>query len=145
MKTYEELPVAPFSPISGENMLDNIDRMVLSNDQQYLYEICLAISCGECYSDLALRKPDPVAQSRWITIAARSTGMQLSVPEIMDPESTRSVEPQSSLVLLSFSTYHACIPHISEVLHCECDVFLPTRKESSTFHFSRKPTTPGGH
>ncbi|GBN17780.1 hypothetical protein AVEN_122311-1 [Araneus ventricosus] len=71
MKTYEELPVAPFSSISGENMPDNIDRMVLSNDQQYLYEICLAISCGECYSDLALRKPDPVAQSRWITIAGR--------------------------------------------------------------------------
>ncbi|GBN29366.1 Cytochrome P450 4c3 [Araneus ventricosus] len=43
--------------------------MVLSNDQQYLYEICLAISRGECYSDLALRKPGPVVHSRWLTIA----------------------------------------------------------------------------
>ncbi|GBM86756.1 hypothetical protein AVEN_198521-1 [Araneus ventricosus] len=41
IKTYEELPVAPFSSINEENMSDNIDRMVLSNDQQYLYDICL--------------------------------------------------------------------------------------------------------
>ncbi|GBO04001.1 hypothetical protein AVEN_154465-1 [Araneus ventricosus] len=54
-----------FFSISVENMPDNIDRMVLSNDQQYLY-ICLAISCGECYSDLALRKPGAVAHSRWL-------------------------------------------------------------------------------
>ncbi|GBM66130.1 hypothetical protein AVEN_198567-1 [Araneus ventricosus] len=66
-----KLPVAPFSSINVENMLDNIDRMVLSNDQQYLYDICLAISRGECYSDLALRKPGPVAQSRWVTTAGR--------------------------------------------------------------------------
>ncbi|GBM94152.1 hypothetical protein AVEN_89595-1 [Araneus ventricosus] len=52
-------------------MSDNIDRVVLSNDQQYLYDICLAISRGEYYSDIALRKPDPVAHSRWITVAGR--------------------------------------------------------------------------
>ncbi|GBM51030.1 hypothetical protein AVEN_201123-1 [Araneus ventricosus] len=63
--------VAPFSSISVENVSDNIDRMVLSNDQQYLYDICLAISRGEYYSDLALRKPDLVAHSRWMTIPGR--------------------------------------------------------------------------
>ncbi|GBN78062.1 hypothetical protein AVEN_227846-1 [Araneus ventricosus] len=52
IETCEELPVAPFSPISVENMPHNIARMVLSNDQQYLYDICLAISRVECYSDL---------------------------------------------------------------------------------------------
>ncbi|GBM87549.1 hypothetical protein AVEN_107199-1 [Araneus ventricosus] len=71
IKTCEELPVAPFSSINVENMPDNIDRMVLSNDQQYLYDICLAISRGECYSDLALKKPSPVAHSRWLTTAGR--------------------------------------------------------------------------
>ncbi|GBM10984.1 hypothetical protein AVEN_1320-1 [Araneus ventricosus] len=71
IKSCEELPVALFSSISVENMPDNIDRMVLSNDQQYLYNICLEISHGECYSDLALRKPDPVAHSRWLTTAGR--------------------------------------------------------------------------
>ncbi|GBL95899.1 hypothetical protein AVEN_227136-1 [Araneus ventricosus] len=57
--------------ISVKNMPDNIDRMVLSNDQQYLYDICLAISRGECYSDLALRKSGPVAHSRWLTTAGK--------------------------------------------------------------------------
>ncbi|GBM08875.1 hypothetical protein AVEN_57427-1 [Araneus ventricosus] len=51
-----------------ENMPHNIDRMVLSNDQQYLYDICLPISRGECYSDLTLRKPGPVVHSRWLRI-----------------------------------------------------------------------------
>ncbi|GBN70057.1 hypothetical protein AVEN_164401-1 [Araneus ventricosus] len=71
IKTYEELPVAPFSSINVENMPHNIDRMVLSNDQQYLYDIFLAISRCECYSDPALRKPGPVVHSRWLTIAGR--------------------------------------------------------------------------
>ncbi|GBM02987.1 hypothetical protein AVEN_14503-1 [Araneus ventricosus] len=66
-----KLPVAPFSSISVENMPHNIDRIVLSNDQQYLYDICLPISRGECYSDLALRKPGPVVHSRWLKIAGR--------------------------------------------------------------------------
>ncbi|GBL81333.1 hypothetical protein AVEN_143643-1 [Araneus ventricosus] len=52
-------------------MRDNIDRIVLSKYQQYLYDILLAISRGECYSDLALRKPGPVAHSRWLTTAGR--------------------------------------------------------------------------
>ncbi|GBL85566.1 hypothetical protein AVEN_34716-1 [Araneus ventricosus] len=71
IKTYEELPVAPFSSISMENMPHSIDRMVLSNDQQYLYDICLPISRGECYSDLTLRKPGSVVHSRWLTTAGR--------------------------------------------------------------------------
>ncbi|GBO23698.1 hypothetical protein AVEN_82557-1 [Araneus ventricosus] len=45
--------------------------MVLSNDQRYIYDICLAISRGEYYSDLVLRKPGSVAHSRWITFAGR--------------------------------------------------------------------------
>ncbi|GBL85919.1 hypothetical protein AVEN_63232-1 [Araneus ventricosus] len=69
IKTCEELPVAPFSSISVENMPHNIDRIVLRNDQQYPYDICLAISRVECYSDMALRKPGSVAHSRWQTTA----------------------------------------------------------------------------
>ncbi|GBM70916.1 hypothetical protein AVEN_263589-1 [Araneus ventricosus] len=91
IKTYEELPVAPFSSINVENMPHNIDRMVLSNDQKYLYDICLAISRGECYSDLALRKPGPVVHSRWLTIAGRILRLRSSVTavryrnEVLDP------------------------------------------------------------
>ncbi|GBM32121.1 hypothetical protein AVEN_11911-1 [Araneus ventricosus] len=76
-----KLPVAPFSSISVENMPHNIDRMVLNNDQQYLYDICLPISRGECYSDLALRKPGPVVHSRWLKIAVVRTETNLSACE----------------------------------------------------------------
>ncbi|GBM98691.1 hypothetical protein AVEN_56810-1 [Araneus ventricosus] len=71
IKTCKEQPVALISSISVDNMPDNIDRMILSNDQQYLYDIFLAISRGECYSDLALRKPGPVAHSRWLITASK--------------------------------------------------------------------------
>ncbi|GBM90613.1 hypothetical protein AVEN_239219-1 [Araneus ventricosus] len=71
IKTCEELPVVSFSSISVENMPDNIDIMVLSNDQQYPYDICLAISRGECYYDLALRNPGPVSHLRWLTTTGR--------------------------------------------------------------------------
>ncbi|GBM89611.1 hypothetical protein AVEN_133164-1 [Araneus ventricosus] len=83
-ETCEELPVAPFSSINVENMPDNIDRMVLSNDQQYLYDICLAISRGECYSDLALRKPGPVVHSRWLTIAGRILRLYVGTEKTSD-------------------------------------------------------------
>ncbi|GBM53384.1 hypothetical protein AVEN_191451-1 [Araneus ventricosus] len=69
-KAIKICEVAPFSSISVDNTSDNKDRMVLSNDQQYLYDICLAISRGDCYSDMTLRKPGPVSHSRWLTIAA---------------------------------------------------------------------------
>ncbi|GBM40494.1 hypothetical protein AVEN_28647-1 [Araneus ventricosus] len=69
-KTCEELPATPFSSISVEN-IPSIDRTVLSNDQQHLYDICSATSRGECYSDMTLRKPGPVTHSRWLTTAGR--------------------------------------------------------------------------
>lgn len=55
IKTYEQLHVASFSSIRMENMQDNIDRMVLNNDKQNLYDICITISRGEFCSNLALK------------------------------------------------------------------------------------------
>ncbi|GBO28179.1 hypothetical protein AVEN_157962-1, partial [Araneus ventricosus] len=66
-------------------MSDNIDRMVLSNDQQYLYDICLSRSRGECYSDMALRKPGPVAHSR--LLKRYSSDEWLGQPPLMDRHS----------------------------------------------------------
>ncbi|GBM53212.1 hypothetical protein AVEN_14237-1 [Araneus ventricosus] len=39
IKTCDYLPLAPLSSISVENMPYNINKMVLSNDQQYLYDL----------------------------------------------------------------------------------------------------------
>ena len=90
IKTCEKLPVTSFSSISMENMPDNIDRMILTNDQQYLYDICLAISHGECSSDLALRKPGPIAHSRWLTTACRILRLYVATEK-----------PSDNLIILS--------------------------------------------
>ncbi|GBM51049.1 hypothetical protein AVEN_123865-1 [Araneus ventricosus] len=109
-KTCEELPIAPFSSISVENIPDNIDRMVLSNDQQYLYDICLAISRGECYSDLALRKPFPVAHSRWLTTAGRILKLYVVTEK-----------PSDNLIILAtyiMKVYATCmVPCQNKALH----------------------------
>ncbi|GBN91905.1 hypothetical protein AVEN_153351-1 [Araneus ventricosus] len=110
IKTCEELPVAPFSSISVDNMSDNIDRMVLSNDQQYIYDICLAISRGECYSDMALRKPGPVSHSRWLTIADRILRLYVVTEK-----------PSDNLIILAtyiMKVYATCVvPFQDKALH----------------------------
>ncbi|GBN13335.1 hypothetical protein AVEN_39127-1 [Araneus ventricosus] len=110
IKTCEELTVAAFSSISVENMPHNIDIMVLSNDLQYLYDICLAISRVDCYSDLALRKPGAVAHSRWLTIASRI--LKLYVP---------TEKPSDNLIILAtyiMKVYATCmIPCQNKALH----------------------------
>lgn len=69
LMTCELLPVVQFEPIILENC-PNLDVEV-STDQQYLYDICHAISAGICSPDLAARRPGPVVHSRWLTTASR--------------------------------------------------------------------------
>jgi hypothetical protein len=59
-------------------MFDKIDVVLpmvilkdLSTDQQYLWEMCEAISKGECSLDLSKRNPGALNHSRWITTANR--------------------------------------------------------------------------
>ncbi|GBM32502.1 hypothetical protein AVEN_156596-1 [Araneus ventricosus] len=127
IKSCEELPVAPFSSIRVENMPDNIDRIVLSNDQQYLYDICLEISRGEYYSDLALRKPDLVAHSRWMTFAGRILRLYVVTEK-----------PSDNLIILEtyimkvYATFHGQVPCQDKALH--------NRRRAAyleTFSFSR--------
>lgn len=70
LKTCEQLPVVQYSAIMFENCpaLDGAD---LSTDQQYLLDMCQAISTGQCSPDLALHKPGPIVHSRWLTTANR--------------------------------------------------------------------------
>jgi len=77
IQTCEELPVVKYIPITFTNYpyLDGVD---LSMEQKYLYEICLAVSCGECGADLAARRPGPVVHSRWLTTANRILRLYIS-------------------------------------------------------------------
>jgi hypothetical protein len=45
--------------------------MDLITDQQYLWQMCQAVSEGHCPCDLALQKPGPLNHSRWLTSANR--------------------------------------------------------------------------
>ena len=48
----EELPVTAFTAIRSENFQD-VNSGDLSTDQQYLWDICQAVSSGEYSDDLA--------------------------------------------------------------------------------------------
>lgn len=56
LKPAKELSVVPavfnFSSVGVRNEPDNIDRMILSNDHQYLYDIGIPISLNEWVSEL---------------------------------------------------------------------------------------------
>ncbi|GBN48121.1 hypothetical protein AVEN_87101-1 [Araneus ventricosus] len=65
----EKLPVVDYEPIDC-SILD-IDRNLLSKDQQYLLDISNAITLGNCPVDLANRDPGPLFHSRWLTAANR--------------------------------------------------------------------------
>ena len=63
------LPVTNFRPIAVD--LPVMNPKDLSKDQQYLYEICQAVSSGDCPTDLSNRDPGPISHARWITTANR--------------------------------------------------------------------------
>ncbi|GBM56202.1 hypothetical protein AVEN_47268-1 [Araneus ventricosus] len=83
--------------------------MVLSNDQQYPYDICLVISRGECYSDLALRKPGPVVHSRWLTIAGRILRLYVVTEKLSD-----------NLIILATYIMKISVPSIEEKGSSHC-------------------------
>ena len=68
LKTCEQLPVVQFTAVELENCPDS-DGADLNTDQQYLYNMCHAISVGQCSNDLALQKTGPIVHSRWLTTA----------------------------------------------------------------------------
>ncbi|GBM41867.1 hypothetical protein AVEN_8536-1 [Araneus ventricosus] len=66
---YEKLPVVDYEPIDCS--IPDIDRNLLSKDQQYLLYISNAITLGHCPEDLANRDPVPLFHSKWLTAANR--------------------------------------------------------------------------
>lgn len=65
----EDLPVVEFEKI--ETVLPEIDANILSTDQKYLLQICVAVTQGSMSTDLANRQPGKLAHSRWLTCANR--------------------------------------------------------------------------
>ncbi|GBN18978.1 hypothetical protein AVEN_86935-1 [Araneus ventricosus] len=66
---YEKHPVVDYEPIDCS--IPDIDRNLLSKDQQYMLDFSNAITLGHCPEDLANRDPGPLFHSRWLTAINR--------------------------------------------------------------------------
>lgn len=73
----EKLPIVDFGSVDCE--VPDIDRNILSKDQQYLLDISSAIKSGNCPVDLSVREPGPLSHSRWLTTANRVLRLYVSV------------------------------------------------------------------
>lgn len=73
----EKLPVVNFDSVKCE--IPEIDRTILSKDQQYLLDISSAINLGSCSEDLRVREPGSLSHSRWLTTANRILRLYLSI------------------------------------------------------------------
>lgn len=76
MSACENLPAVSFSPITIQ--LPELVAVDLSTDQQYLYEICHAVSTGVCTESLLKRDPGTLSHSRWLTAANRVLRLYVS-------------------------------------------------------------------
>jgi len=77
LATCEQLPVIKYNPISFDNC-PSLHDVELSNDQKYLYDMCTAVSTGNCSESLAVMKPGPLVHSRWLTTANRLLRLYVS-------------------------------------------------------------------
>lgn len=74
----ENLNVVSFEPIPVAWTSEMQKTEDLSTDQKYLFDICAAVSTGQCSRELQNRKPGPIVQSRWITTACRILRLYVS-------------------------------------------------------------------
>ena len=65
----EDLEVVSFDPVESEEI--TLSESDLSNDQNYLLSMYLAVSRGYVDTSLSSRKPGKVVLSRWLTTACR--------------------------------------------------------------------------
>lgn len=74
LQNCEMLPVKCFVPIlvSWIDELNLTEVGSLSTDQQYLLDICKAVSSGDFPQNLANKKPGKLHQARWLTTASRT-------------------------------------------------------------------------
>ncbi|GBN09654.1 hypothetical protein AVEN_6499-1 [Araneus ventricosus] len=78
----EKLPVINFK--SNECEISEIERKILSKDQQYLLDINYVVKSGSSPEDLSVREPGPLSHSRWLTTANRVLRLYLSIENPTD-------------------------------------------------------------
>ncbi|GBN68752.1 hypothetical protein AVEN_221201-1 [Araneus ventricosus] len=78
----EKLPVVNFE--SNECEIPEIERKILSKDQQYLLDISYAKKSGRSPEDLFVHEPGPLSHSRWLTTANRVLRLHLNIENPTD-------------------------------------------------------------
>lgn len=75
----EQLPIVKFRKIAVD--LPTLDVDKLSTDQKYLYQICQAISSGNCPTALSTKSPGKLSHARWLTTANRVLRLYIGTEE----------------------------------------------------------------
>ena len=70
--------------VSVDCEIPEIDRKILSKDQQSLLDISSAIKSGSCSEDLSAREPETISHSRWLTTANKVLQLYLSLENPTD-------------------------------------------------------------
>ncbi|GBN21854.1 hypothetical protein AVEN_233604-1 [Araneus ventricosus] len=78
----EKLPVVNFE--SNECEIPEIERKILSKDQQYLLDISYAIKSGRSPEYLSVHEPGPLSHSSWLITANRVLRLYLSIEKTTD-------------------------------------------------------------
>ncbi len=78
----ETLPVVDFQQIHCTT--PELDWDILSKDQKYFLDICLAIKIGNSPNDLSHSNPGPISHSRWLTTASRVLRLYVSTESPSD-------------------------------------------------------------
>lgn len=79
LKTCETREITQFETITV--YLPDLPTKNLSTDQQYLYDICVAVSTGSVSYDLARRFPGKMSHARWLTTANRILRLYVSTEQ----------------------------------------------------------------
>ncbi|PZC78138.1 hypothetical protein B5X24_HaOG202589 [Helicoverpa armigera] len=79
LKTCETREITRFEPIAV--CLPDLSKIKLSSDQQYLYDMCVAVSTGSVSYDLAKRFPGKMSHARWLTTANRILRLYVSTEQ----------------------------------------------------------------
>ena len=76
MSTCQNMPTVAFAAIEA-NLPDMTD-VLLSTNQQYLFDMCKAVSSGTCSIEMSRREPGTLSHARWLTAANRLLRLYVS-------------------------------------------------------------------
>lgn len=104
-------PVVKYTEIKVNALGTNNDLADLSNDQNYMYIIVLAVTSDECFQYLSNLLPGPISHSRWLTAASRIVRLHFSSDkptENLITLATYIVYDKNALVWFAIKTKSRC-------------------------------------